>query len=196
MEGPLAAGEHLAGYVDERTGIWTPAHTTFTRNTLLYTWGHIAARCIGRGNREYRIAFMYLEFENVAGAAAVPAVGREDGLDYYSGLASSPSRDFLRVAIRPMPDITVAAGYETFLGEYVGNKCTFFAQSQGAAGIHGKPYADTVNSKVVGVALAAAPVQADWTQDVLLSRGYYDAAKQIPKTANRQVGIVYPFTFK
>lgn len=196
MEGPLALGEHLACCVDERTGIWTPLHAAFTPNTLLYTWGHVAARCIGRGNREYRLTVMYLEYENTAGAATVPAVAREDGLEYYSGLASVPNRDFLRVPLRPLPDITVAAGYEAYLGEYLGNKCTFFAQSQGTAGTHGKPFSDAVSSKVIGVALAATPVPADWTQDVPFSRSYYASEKQIPKTANGQVGIVYPFTFR
>jgi hypothetical protein len=139
---------------------------------------------------------MYLEFENTSGAAAIPSVDRADGLTYYSGLASSPSRDFLRVAVRPMPDIIVAKDYEPYLDQYQGNECVFFAQSEGAVGVHGKPFSDAVNSKVVGVALVAAPVSTDYTQDLVFSRSYYSAERQIPKTPYGQVGIVYPFTFK
>jgi hypothetical protein len=196
MDGPTALGKHLACHVDERTGRWTPLHVAYTPNTLLYTWGHAAARCLGRGEREYRLSVMYLEFENVAGAAAIPTFDREDGIDYYSGLSAAPARDFLRVPLRPLPDIEVAAGFEAFLTPDLGNMCTFFAQSQGTQGVHGKPFADGANSKVVGVALAAAPVPGDYTQDVLFARSYYAANLQVPKTPAGQIGIIYPLTFK
>ena len=89
MDGPMAAGEHIAFHIDDATGLWTPIHRLATPNTLLYTWGHIASRCIGMGDARYRVAMAYLEFENGEGPVSVPAYNREDGLQYYMDLTSS-----------------------------------------------------------------------------------------------------------
>jgi hypothetical protein len=196
MDGPSAAGKHLAFHVDAATGLWTPLHRLATPNTLLYTWGFVIARCVGVGDPQYRVSVAYLEFENNAGPISVPSFNREDGLEYYAGLASSPVRDYLRVPIRPQPDIVVAPGFETYLDPDQGNQCVFYAQSQGTAGVHGRPFSDSVNSTVFGVALAAAPVAADPSQDVLFARSYYPAANQVPKVPSGQIGIQYPLTFE
>jgi hypothetical protein len=196
MDGPIATGQHTAFRVDDATGLWTPLHHLFTPNTLLYTWGHIVSRCVGMGDPAYRVSVMYLEFENNQGAISVPSFGRQDGLQYYMDLSSSPVRDYLRVPVRPYPDIVVAPGFEQWLDPDQGNQCDFFAQSQGTTGVHGRPFSDGVHSKVFGVALAAAPVATDPSQDVLFSRSYYQPQDQVPKVPSGQIGVQYPMTFK
>jgi hypothetical protein len=196
MDGPTASGRHAAFHVADATGLWTPRHGLFTPNTLLYTWGYVVARCVGMGDVQYRVAVMYLEFENNQGAISVPSFNREDGLQYYMDLSSSSVRDYLRVPIRPYPDISVAPGFEQYLDPDQGNCCTFFAQSQGTTGVHGRPFSDGVYSTVFGVALAAAPAANDPSQDVLFARSYYQAGDQVPKVPSGQIGIQYPMTFK
>jgi hypothetical protein len=198
MDGPTAVGQHLAFHVDDKTGLWTPIHRVATPNTLLYTWGYIIGRCVGMGDTAYRVSVMYLEFDNNTEdrPVSVPSFTRQDGIDYYNGLASNPWRDYLRVPIRPYPDIEVAPGFEQYLDPDQGNCVIFFAQSQGTAGVYGRPFSDGVNSVVFGVALAAAPVPNDPTQDVVFSRSYYQAGNQVPKVPSGQVGIQYPMTFK
>jgi hypothetical protein len=62
--------------------------------------------------------------------------------------------------------------------------------------VHGRPFSDGVHSKVFGVALAAAPVATDPSQDVLFSRSYYQPQDQVPKVPSGQIGVQYPMTFK
>ena len=71
----------------------------------------------------------------------------------------------------------------------------FYAQSSGTAGQHGLAFSDTVNSTVIGVALVAAPVLADPTQDVLITRGYFTTAQQKVKTSGYQVGVGWDVAF-
>jgi hypothetical protein len=189
----MAQGEYCLFEIAE-DGTWSPCFDGFRRNTLLYTWGHLAAQCIGRGDRRYHIAVMYLEFENSSDTIAVPIFHPEDGVEYYDGLASSPNRDYLRVPIEASPNIMVAPGYEALLAPDLGNRIVFAAQTGSGVGIHGKPFSDGAGSKVFGIALAAAPSLADPTADILLARGYYDPADQITKTA-RQLAAVYRITF-
>jgi hypothetical protein len=196
MDGPSAAGKHIAFHVDDKTGLWIPIHRLATPNTLLYTWGFIASRCIGVGDSQYRVSVAYLEFENNQGPISVPSFDRSDGLQYYMDLASSPVRDYLRVPIRPQPEIVVASGYEEFLTPDQGNCCIFYAQSQGGTGVHGRPFSDGVHSTIFGVALAAAPVPTDPSQDVLFARSYYATTNQVPKVPSGQIGIQYPMTFE
>jgi hypothetical protein len=196
MDGPIASGAHIAFHIDDVTGIWTPIHRLATPNTLLYTWGYIASRAIGIGDARYKVALAYLEFENNEDPVSVPSFNREDGLQYYMDLSSVPARDYLRVPIRPHPDIVIAPGFEDYLQPEQGNCCVFYAQSQGGVGVHGRPFSDSVNSKVVGIALAAGPVANDPSQDVLFARSYYAPENQVPKVPSGQIGVQYPITFK
>ena len=198
MDGPIASGQHMAFHVDDKTGLWTPRQKLFTPNTLLYTWGNIVSRCCGMGDMAYKVSVMYLEFENNSdgGPISVPSFNREDGIEYYNNLSSNPWRDYLRVPIRPDPDIVVAPGFEQYLDPDEGNCCVFFAQSQGSFGVHGVAFSDGVHSIVYGVALAAAPVTNDPTQDVLFARSYYQSENQVPKVPSGQIGVQYPMTFK
>jgi hypothetical protein len=196
MDGPRAGGKHIAFHVDDRTRIWTPIQRLHTPNTLLYTWGYIVARSVGMGDPNYRVAWAYLEFENNSGTISVPSFSRADGLQYYMDLSSSSVRDYLRVPIRPYPEIVVAPGFEQYLDPSQGNQCIFYAQSAGGTGVHGRPFSDGVQSKVFGIALAAGPAPNDPSQDVLFARSYYDPANQVPKVPSGQIGVQYPMTFE
>jgi hypothetical protein len=196
MDGPTASGAHIAFHVDDATGLWTPRQRLYTPNTLLYTWGYVVARCVGMGDKQYRVSVAYLEFENNAGTVSVPSFDRSDGLQYYMDLSSSQVRDYLRVPVTQYPDIVVAPGFEEYLTPDQGNCCIFHAASQGMTGVHGIPFSDGVHSTVFGIALAAAPVDNDPSQDVLFARSYYDPSNQVPKVPSGQIGIQYPITFK
>jgi hypothetical protein len=196
MDGPTAAGRHIAFHVNDKTGLWTPIQRLATPNMLMYTWGFIASRCIGVGDPKYRVSLAYLEFENNPVPISIPSYDRTDGLQYYMDLAGNGYRDYLRVPIRPQPDIVVAPGFEEFLTPDQGNCCIFYAQSQGSQGVHGVPFSDGVNSVVFGIALAASPVPNDPSQDVVFARSYYAVENQVPKVPSGQIGIQYPMTFK
>jgi hypothetical protein len=189
----MPTGEYCLFERDD-SGLWTPRFAAFRPNLLLYTWGHIAAQAIGRGDRNYRVSTVYLEFENNPGVVAAPSVAAGDGVGYYNALASSPNRDYLRVPIEAMPSIVVAPGYEAFLPPETGNRAVFAVQTGGTQGVHGKPFSEAASSRVFGIALAATPVLNDATADILLARGYYDPGEQVPKTA-RQLGAIYRITF-
>ncbi len=168
-------------------------------NQIQYSWGFVAAQCIGRGDRSYRISSMYVEYENVAApgdAVTVPVFGREEGQDYYSDLLLSANRDFLRVPLIIEPTIGIELGFEDYFTEGVdGNKLTFFTQTQGTQGFHGKPFSDAVNSKIFGVALVATPEFGDPSQDVVFARTYFDVSDQTLKLASSQVGITWDVSF-
>lgn len=177
-------------------GRWVPRFAAFRENLFLYTWGHLAAQCLGRGDRNYRISTMYLEYQNgvAAGQVVSPTFTADDGIEYYDSLASSPDRDYIRAPIEATPSIVVAPGYETLLPPELGNRAIFSVQTGGTQGVHGKAFSDAVGSVVYGIALVATPAIDDATADILLARGYYDPAEQVPKTA-RQLSAVYRVTF-
>lgn len=162
-------------------------------NQIQYGWGYAAAQAFGRGNRDYRVRALYVEFENVAepaDAVTPPTFGRDAGVEYYDDLALSGSRDFLRVAMALEPAIAAAAGYETFFPEGQGNQLLFFGQTGGhLQGIHGREFSAGVNSKVYGLALAATPVPNDRTQDIIVARTYFPTNNQVVKLASSQIGL-------
>lgn len=168
------------------------------RNQIQYSWGMIAAQAMGRGQASYKINAMYIEFENVASPGdpvAIPTYGRDAGTEYYDDLQSSGTLDFLRAALLQDPLLGVETGYEAYFGSNEGNKLTFFAQSQGTAGIHGKTFSDSVNSKVFGAALVATPTFSDRTQDVIFARTYFQVDEQTVKEASSQIGLSWNISF-
>lgn len=183
--------------VDPATGLWTPRART--QNQIQKTWGYIAAQAIGRGNSAYKVGAMYIEFENVddpADPASTPSYDRDEGIDYYSGLLLESTKDYLRVPLLQDPRISIAEGYEDIFADGQGNKLTFMAMTSGILGVHGKTFSDTVNSKVYGVALVATPDFDDVTQDLILSRTYYDEADQDVKAPSKQLGVTWDITFE
>lgn len=173
---------------------------SFKPNQIQLTWGAIATQCIGLGNRGYKINALYIEYENVDSAedpVTVPTFERDEGRDYYQNLALSASRDFLRVPLSFAPTVGIEAGFESsFTDGLDGNKLTFYTQTQGTAGFHGKPFTEGSNSKVFGASLIATPEFADPTKDIIFARTYFAVEDQTVKQASSQVGITWELVFE
>lgn len=179
-------------------------------NQIQYSWGFIASRQLGyrfQPNRDsYHISAMYIEFENQSAQAAVAgnavsvssSFPRTDSSAYYNSL--SGSRDFLRIPLIIEPTSSVATGTESYLEELPleqqFNKLTFFAQSAGTTGVHGRAFSHEHNSKVYAVALVAAPVFSDRTKDVIFARTVLSSGNQVAKAASSQIGITWDISFK
>lgn len=179
-------------------------------NQIQYSWGFIASRQLGyrfQPNRySYHISAMYVEFENqsaqdaVAGTAvsASSSFPRDLSSNYYNTL--SGNRDFLRIPLIIEPTSTVAAGTEGTLAdlplEQQFNKLTFFAQTAGTTGVHGKSFSHNNNSKIYAAALVAAPVFSDRTKDVVFARTVFAPNNQVSKASSSQIGITWDISFK
>lgn len=167
---------------------WGPP-APWRRNLILKSWGALTAPLLARGDAAYKIGAMYIEFANVAAPgdpAVVPSYDREvaSGRPYYDGLATSPDVDYLRV-----PLIAAAVESSDAIVYPDGNRFRAFAQTEGVAGVWGKPFSDAANSVVTGGALVATVDWGDASRDLILSRAYLDPAGQMPKLAGSQVGI-------
>ena len=159
-------------------------------NTVLYDWAPITSRLLA-GHPEYKLGGMYIEFENVAAGVtpSTPTVDRTDGLSYYTDLATSLTRDFLRIPI-------TAASLDTsdailFPDD---NIARFYAIATGTAGVYGKTYnpGSGLVSKVCGAALVAMPVPDDQTQDIVFSRTYLTTPVWIvPASVTGQIGLTW-----
>lgn len=178
-------------------GSWEPKALFKRKNLILFSWGFAVAKALGQGDPKFKISAAYIEYKNVATPATpvtIPAYGRENANTYYSSLPSG--QDFLRVPIAGTPTIDIGTGYSShFIPGYNGNRITVVAQTAGTVGFLGRPFSNSVNSKIFGIALVATPVFADYTQDVIISRGYFDQADQIVKPASSQIGIRWRITF-
>lgn len=176
-----------------------PSHLFGKANQIQYSWGFLAAKLLGDGDPAYRIRAMYIEYENLADPddpVTPPTFDRTEGTEYYNNLALSGSRDFLRVPLSVRPTLGIAAGYEDYFVDGVtGNKLTFVGQTQGSAGVHGKPCNSGVNSKVFGIALVGTPVFADATQDVVFARTYFDTGDQVLVQSSSHIGIMWSIVF-
>lgn len=188
-------GEYDVFEVCERTG---RRKLLFSHhNELVDTWGVVAARCIGLGDRDYRLSAMYLEFENVddpEDEVTIPEIDPEVGLDYYLDLASSDARDFLRVPLDVAPSLFVVDGF-TSIPQGQGNGIQVYASTQGVVGVNGKTFSSGVNSKICGLAIVATPVWGDRTQDVVFARSYYEAEQQQVKQPSSQLAVSYRLQF-
>jgi hypothetical protein len=179
-------------------GLWVP-RSAFKPNQIQFDWGYIAAQCIGKGNSKYKINAMYIEFDNVADEGdpvTIPSYDRGEAIEYYDDLINSGTRDYLRVPLRMSPDISIEPGFENYFAEGEGNLLTFFAQTTGVEGVHGKTFSNGVNSKICGCALVATPVFADRTQDRVFSRTYLAVDDQTVKQVSGQSGIEWQVSFE
>jgi hypothetical protein len=163
--------------------------TGWKRNDVLYEWGAIVGQLLMRRGLQYGISGMYLEFENTASPGdpvSPPALSRAagEGVDYFAGLSTSDDRDYLRV---PLIASTLETTDETLFPK--GNAPTFFAQSSGVEGVHGKTFSDSANSVVFGGALVAFVDAGDPTQDLVLSRFYLEVSDQQAKLSTSQIGL-------
>lgn len=157
-------------------------------NLYLYSGADIAARLVG-GQSTYRLATMYMEFENMVGPGPIvpPAYTRASGIDYYSTLAAP--RDFLRVPITLSPTIISSDA-----AKFEGNQITFFAVSSGSVGQHALPFSHTVNSAVFGGALVASPDADTQANDKIWSRTYWED-RFVLKQQNHQIGVQWTLRF-
>lgn len=159
------------------------------QNLYTYSGADIVTALVS-GRPEYKIATMYMEFENLAAPGdpiVPPNYDRTSKVDYYSDL--SAPRDFLRVPLTLTPTI-LTSDEELFSG----NQVTFFGISAGNVGENGLPFIYTANSTVFGGALVASPVPDTQANDRLFSRTYWaDAA--VLKQQNHQIGVQWTLRF-
>ena len=59
----------------------------------------------------------------------------------------------------------------------------------------GRAFKDTVNYKIYGLAIVAAPVPSDYTRDLVYARAYFDTTDQLVKLANSQISTTYEIEF-
>jgi len=198
-------GEITLWRVDEATGLRIPVGSQ--KNQIQYSWGFIAAKQIGyRPNPErynYNISAVYIEFENQIDPEqeiSVAPFPRDVGISYYNELAASTDRDFLRIPLIIEPAGGVSAGYEANLPiEQQLNKLTFFVQTVGTMGVHGKTFSHNAaggTSKVYAAALVAAPTYSDRTKDVIFARTMFNPANQVTKEASSQIGLTWEIAFE
>ena len=157
-------------------------------NDVMYDWASIVGELLRNApdRKPYHIGGMFFEFENNGGAAvSAPSFSRDGGIDYYAGLLTSANRDYLRV---PLTGVTLTSTNESLFPS--GNELSFFAQTEGVTGVHGKEFNDVVQSRIFGGALVAFPDFGDATQDLVFSRFYFaDTANQLVKLVGSQVGF-------
>jgi hypothetical protein len=178
-------------------GTWSELLATKC-NTWMYSYGYLVCQALS-GIPGFALSGMYIEYQNVVSPStpvSVPTFQRTDGQAYYEGLAATPDRDFLRVPMMNTPTLSVTPGDEAAFDPGQGNMITCFAQSSGTTGMTGKPFGNTVNSKVCGVALIAMPVPDDRTQDVIFARSYYDVSDQQIPAIGEQFGVSYFLQFR
>lgn len=171
-----------------------PPGGAWESNALLYEWGAIFGQLLLRSGLNYGIGGMYIEFENVTNPGtpvAAPTFTRDaaEGQAYYTALSASADRDYLRVAL-----ISATLGSSDKAKYPLGNQPTFFAQTSGTAGVHGKPFSDVNNSTVFGGALVAFVDEADATRDLVLSRFYLSIGRQQVKLPTSQIGLEWRLT--
>jgi hypothetical protein len=186
------------------SAIWTPdggepIELASAENAWTYGYGHIVINLAESAAPNYRPAYIYVEYENVADpddVVTVPVVDRADGVGYYLGLAGSSSRDFIRIPIvltSKARDNTSAS--TQFLEPGLYNQIIFQGLTVGTQGVNGKPFSSAANSKIAGTALVAAPTPSDVTQDLVWSRLYYATNKQFVVPPVGSVSILHSLTF-
>lgn len=187
--GCRASGKVTGHYVEN--GVWRPA-TTKQSNLVMYDWAVAVSKLLSGSpdGKNYKIGGMYLEFANNGGSTETPpSFTRAGGVDYYNGLGLSATRDYLRVPV------TALTGSNSDDEVYSGNNVvTVYAQTAGAAGVHGKTFSEVNDSRIFGCALVAYPVFADATQDLVLARYYFPTDEQLDKLASQEIGITWALT--
>jgi len=195
LTGPRIIGRVSLWQLDEHG---QPTLITHRRNQLQIGWSHIVTKLLS-GLSAYRIGAMYVEFENVADPldpVATPAYPDTEGTEYYEDLAVSADRDFLRVPLNQMPLLTPSSGYADYFSElHTGNVATFYSQTQGTAGVHGKSFSNAANSKIYGLALVAVPDWGDRTKDIVFARMYFSSGEQTVKPSATQLAVSWDVKF-
>lgn len=158
-----------------------PIELAAAKNLWPYTYAHAIVSTLAAGG-PFCPSVIYVEFENVASSGAsvaVPASARSQGVEYYLGLSSSPTKDYLRIAIassQPARDNSYSGTQYLPAGMF--NQLIYQALVYGSAGVNGKPFSNAANSKVYGTAVAVTPVPGDRTRDVVWACDYFAVSDQ------------------
>lgn len=161
-----------------------------TKNLVLYGGADILALLVA-GQADYRVRTMYAEFRNLVDPSdpiVPPVFDRSGGIAYYNGLSSDPDTDFIRLALNVSPSFASSGS------NYANNVVTFFGQTEGLSGFHGKTFGESANSAVFGAALVASPDSADQSRDIVFSRAYAGIDK-VPKQSGQEIGITWSIRF-
>lgn len=183
----VISGKQVSGRVRPRRVVGKKWYSRgpFKPNLVLNEWASLTAKLLTTGDAKYRIAGMYLEFENTVSPGdpvTPPTYNRTRSIEYYNDLSGSATRDYIRV---PMTASVLASDGVGFTD----NVMTFFARSRGIIGVHGKTFSSAVNSVVFGASLVAFVDATDATQDLLFSTFYFDVSSQQEKLSTGQIGI-------
>jgi hypothetical protein len=152
------------------------------RNTIMAGSADVLPR-VASGDMRYKLAYMYIQFENLAASGddpSVPTYTPAEGAEYFTNLEVHPSQDFLRVPL------LIAPSYTPTDSAYEGNLVTYVAISGGfSSGFWGKPFDEANNSAIFGGALVAAPT-GQQQGDRIFARNYPTDAKVL-KPAGEQI---------
>lgn len=153
-----------------------------------------SATCLAHqsaGDNSYKLAYMYMQFENLSSTGddpVVPSYTAADDISYFTNLSVHGSQDFLRVPLVSAPS------YTTTGSGYTDNMITYIALSGGfTSGFHGKPFSDAAISAVFGGALVAAPTGLQ-AGDIVFARNYPTSAKVL-KPAGEQIVMQWSIEF-
>ena len=131
------------------------------------------------GNKEYTPNYLYLEFKNTESVVPEPDLSDISGKEYYDTLSGDTS--YLRVPITLKPVIDGSTITYTTL---VSSTISANPNIEFSADNH---------SRIYGVALVVAPVDADSTQDIVIAQSYLiDENKQLVAVDNQ----TFCFSFK
>lgn len=165
--------------------LWTP-------NSVLVSWaGALLPLLAGDEQSKYRLAGMYIEFENDGGGAVTPPSFErtDDTAGYYEDLALSSTRDYLRVPIlaKAYSRSDEALPYDNVL--------LLTARTAGVVGQNGLPFTAAAQSRVYGGALIAMPDESDATLDRIFARFYWPSAtSQLVKLVGSEIGYDWKLT--
>lgn len=161
-------------------------------NSILSSWcGLVIPLFNGDDPMKYRVAGMYIEFENNGGIAVTPPTfdRLDDAAAYYESLALSSTRDYLRV---PIIARATAKSSEDYAFD---NQLTVTARTSGVVGQNGKDFTAAAQSRVYGGAVIAMPDESDETQDRILARFYWDdTSRQLVKLVGAEIGYDWEIT--
>lgn len=155
-----------------------PLLNRWTKNSVQFGAADVLGRLLS-GDIRVVPAGMYMEFTNNLGAWVRPTNFGREGYTYFHSILAGT--DVIRVPLLQTP------GYDASSDIYASNQTTFIAQSGGADGVAGKNAVltfDRAVSYVVGGGLIAMPDPDDWSQDLVLTRGYVASADAILRPAS------------
>lgn len=163
------------------------------QNAVCYDWGTCAA-ALFRGlqdGKSYKVGGMYLEFDNSGSVVdPTPTISRASTSAYYRNL--SGTADFIRIPL------IASSGQSSGIDFSGDNIATFYGQSVGTTGHRSSSplaFSDAANSRIYGAALVAFTDADDATQDLIISRIYFDPDDQVEKIAGSQIGITWSLVF-